>query len=218
MGKDATQLSGGQQQRAARELAIVFHPKLLLFDEPLSNLDLKLREKMRVELKRIQTEVGITSVYVTHDQAEALVMSKGKIEQTGGPHTIYARPRTRYVSNFIGIANLLEGKFLGRSGWPERDSEPAPRGCGPAPRGAPPRRARTSSKARSSTPSIRGISSIARSVLAPNKSESRWTTSSYSTRGRKCSSPSSPTTAFSSQSRLLCVWRICKSSCVENQG
>jgi iron(III) transport system ATP-binding protein len=123
MGKDATQLSGGQQQRAALARAIVFHPKLLLFDEPLSNLDLKLREKMRVELKRIQNEVGITSVYVTHDQAEALVMSddiivmsKGKIEQTGGPHAIYARPRTRYVSNFIGIANLIEGRIARTAG------------------------------------------------------------------------------------------------------
>ena len=90
--KSATQLSGGQQQRAALARALVFHPRLLLFDEPLSNLDLKLRERMRVELKRIQHEVGITSVYVTHDQAEALVlsdniivMSKGHIQQTGGP-------------------------------------------------------------------------------------------------------------------------------------
>ncbi|MED5580064.1 MAG: ABC transporter ATP-binding protein [Nitrospinota bacterium] len=118
VGKDATQLSGGQQQRAALARAIVCNPSLLLFDEPLSNLDLKLRERMRLELKRIQNEVGITSVYVTHDQAEALVMSddiivmsKGKIEQSGGPHSIYARPVNRYVSNFIGVANLLKGKI-----------------------------------------------------------------------------------------------------------
>jgi iron(III) transport system ATP-binding protein len=116
--KGATQLSGGQQQRAALARAIVSHPSLLLFDEPLSNLDLKLRERMRVELKRIQHEVGITSIYVTHDQAEALVisdeiivMSKGRIEQTGGPHDIYARPVNRYVSNFIGIANLINGRI-----------------------------------------------------------------------------------------------------------
>jgi iron(III) transport system ATP-binding protein len=116
-GKLATQLSGGQQQRAALARAIVFHPKLLLFDEPLSNLDLKLREQMRVELKRIQREVGITSVYVTHDQAEALmlsdavvVMSKGRIQQEGGPRDVYARPTNRYVSSFIGVANLLEGR------------------------------------------------------------------------------------------------------------
>jgi ABC-type Fe3+/spermidine/putrescine transport system ATPase subunit len=118
-GKLATQLSGGQQQRTALARAIVFHPRLLLFDEPLSNLDLKLREQMRVELKRIQHEVGITSIYVTHDQAEALVMSdeiivmsKGKIEQRGGPHDIYARPANAYVSNFIGVANLLKGRVV----------------------------------------------------------------------------------------------------------
>jgi ABC-type Fe3+/spermidine/putrescine transport system ATPase subunit len=122
-GKLATQLSGGQQQRAALARAIVSRPRLLLFDEPLSNLDLKLREQMRVELKRIQKEVGITSIYVTHDQAEALVMSdeitvmsKGRIEQKGGPHEIYARPTNAYVSNFIGVANLLEGRVLRAAG------------------------------------------------------------------------------------------------------
>ena len=115
--KMATQLSGGQQQRASLARAIVSKPLLLLFDEPLSNLDLKLREHMRVELKRIQHEVGITSVYVTHDQSEALVMSdeiivmsKGRIEQRGGPRDIYAHPTNRYVSNFIGVANLLDGR------------------------------------------------------------------------------------------------------------
>jgi iron(III) transport system ATP-binding protein len=115
--KLATQLSGGQQQRAALARAIVARPSLLLFDEPLSNLDLKLREQMRVELKRIQHEVGITSIYVTHDQAEALVMSddiivmsKGRIQQKGAPHEIYARPANAYVSGFIGVANLLKGR------------------------------------------------------------------------------------------------------------
>jgi iron(III) transport system ATP-binding protein len=115
--KLATQLSGGQQQRAALARAIVSRPRLLLFDEPLSNLDLKLREQMRVELKRIQNEIGITSIYVTHDQAEALVMSdeiivmsKGRIQQKGNPHEIYARPVNAYVSNFIGVANLLNGR------------------------------------------------------------------------------------------------------------
>jgi iron(III) transport system ATP-binding protein len=117
--KLATQLSGGQQQRAALARAIVFRPRLLLFDEPLSNLDLKLREQMRVELKRIQHEVGITSIYVTHDQSEALVMSdeiivmsKGRIEQRGTPHEIYARPANAYVSDFIGVANLLKGRVV----------------------------------------------------------------------------------------------------------
>src|SRR5215831_7203810 len=118
-GKLATQLSGGQQQRAALARAIVSRPRLLLFDEPLSNLDAKLREQMRIEMKRIQHEVGITSVYVTHDQAEALVMSdeiivmsKGHIEQRGGPHEIYTRPVNAYVSNFIGVANLLTGRVV----------------------------------------------------------------------------------------------------------
>jgi iron(III) transport system ATP-binding protein len=122
-GKLATQLSGGQQQRAALARAIVSQPRLLLFDEPLSNLDLKLREQMRLELKRIQHEVGITSVYVTHDQAEALVMSdeiivmsKGRIEQKGGPHDIYAKPVNAYVSNFIGVANLLRGRVVAANG------------------------------------------------------------------------------------------------------
>jgi iron(III) transport system ATP-binding protein len=117
--KLATQLSGGQQQRTALARAIVSRPRLLLFDEPLSNLDLKLREQMRVELKRIQHEVGITSIYVTHDQAEALVMSdeiivmsKGRIQQKGGPHEIYAKPANAYVSNFIGVANLLKGRVI----------------------------------------------------------------------------------------------------------
>ncbi len=115
--KMATQLSGGQQQRASLARAIVAQPRLLLFDEPLSNLDLKLREQMRVELKRIQNEVGITSIYVTHDQSEALVMSdeiivmsKGHIEQRGGPLEIYSRPVNEYVSNFIGVANLIKGR------------------------------------------------------------------------------------------------------------
>jgi iron(III) transport system ATP-binding protein len=118
--KLATQLSGGQQQRTALARAIVARPRLLLFDEPLSNLDLKLREQMRVELKRIQHEIGITSIYVTHDQAEALVMSdeiivmsKGRIEQKGDPHEIYARPVNAYVSNFIGVANLLKVRVVG---------------------------------------------------------------------------------------------------------
>jgi iron(III) transport system ATP-binding protein len=117
--RSATQLSGGQQQRTALARAIVSRPRLLLFDEPLSNLDLKLREQMRVELKRIQHEVGITSIHVTHDQAEALVMSdeiivmsKGRIEQKGRPHDIYTRPVNAYVSNFIGVANLLRGRII----------------------------------------------------------------------------------------------------------
>lgn len=114
--RPAPHLSGGQQQRVALARAIVFNPRLLLFDEPLSNLDAKLREEMRIELKRLQQTLGITSIYVTHDQAEALVlsdriitMSKGHIEQEGDPRTIYGRPANRFVSEFIGVANLLPG-------------------------------------------------------------------------------------------------------------
>src|SRR5262249_41077668 len=117
--KLATDLSGGQQQRAALARAIVSQPRLLLFDEPLSNLDLKLREQMRVELKRIQSELGITSIYVTHDQAEALVMSdeivvmrNGRIEQKGVPHEVYSRPANAFVSNFVGVANLVRGRVV----------------------------------------------------------------------------------------------------------
>jgi iron(III) transport system ATP-binding protein len=119
----ATKLSGGQRQRVALARAIVYSPRVVLFDEPLSNLDAKLREQMRIELVRLQHEVGITSIYVTHDQAEALVMSdrvvvmnEGLIQQIGDPETIYARPANAFVANFIGVANLLEGTFLSRSG------------------------------------------------------------------------------------------------------
>ena len=114
--RPAPNLSGGQQQRVALARAMVFNPRLLLFDEPLSNLDAKLREEMRVELKRLQQTIGITSIYVTHDQAEALVLSdriiamnRGKIEQSGNPRAIYSQPANRFVSDFIGVANLLSG-------------------------------------------------------------------------------------------------------------
>jgi iron(III) transport system ATP-binding protein len=119
----ATKLSGGQRQRVALARAIVYEPRVILFDEPLSNLDAKLREQMRIELVRLQQEVGITSIYVTHDQAEALVMSdrvvvmdQGVIQQVGDPQTIYARPANTFVANFIGVANLLEGVLTGRDG------------------------------------------------------------------------------------------------------
>jgi ABC-type Fe3+/spermidine/putrescine transport system ATPase subunit len=119
----ATMLSGGQRQRVALARAIVYRPAVVLFDEPLSNLDAKLREQMRVELVRLQKEVGITSVYVTHDQSEALVMSdrvvvmnNGAIQQIADPRTVYARPANAFVANFIGVANLMQGILLGRSG------------------------------------------------------------------------------------------------------
>ncbi len=115
----ATQLSGGQQQRLALARAFTREPKLLLLDEPLSNLDAQLREQMRVELKRLQQQTGVTAVYVTHDQAEALAMSdrvavmhEGRIVQVGTPKEIYGRPQTEFVANFIGRTNLIKGATL----------------------------------------------------------------------------------------------------------
>ena len=109
------QLSGGQRQRVALARAIVNRPRVLLLDEPLGALDLKLRQEMQVELKRIQGEVGITFVYVTHDQEEALTMSDrlavfddGKIVQVGAPAEVYERPATEFVAGFVGVSNLLE--------------------------------------------------------------------------------------------------------------
>jgi iron(III) transport system ATP-binding protein len=115
----ATRLSGGQQQRVALARALIYNPRLLLFDEPLSNLDAKLREQLRIEIVRLQREVGITSVYVTHDQAEAMVisdqiivMNRGRIEQQGDARAIYTRPANRFVAEFIGLANLLPGRVV----------------------------------------------------------------------------------------------------------
>lgn len=111
-----SQLSGGQQQRVALARALAPEPALLLLDEPLSNLDAKLRERMRRDLRLIQQEVGITTVLVTHDQAEAIelsdrifVMSKGTVEQVGDPESLYRRPANRFVANFVGTANILAG-------------------------------------------------------------------------------------------------------------
>ncbi|MEU7906954.1 ABC transporter ATP-binding protein [Actinoplanes sp. NPDC049118] len=112
------EMSGGQQQRVALARALVNRPRALLLDEPLGALDLKLRQQMQVELKRIQREVGITFVYVTHDQGEALTMSDriavmdaGRIDQLGSPREIYERPATRFVAGFIGTSNLLDGSI-----------------------------------------------------------------------------------------------------------
>jgi putative spermidine/putrescine transport system ATP-binding protein len=122
-----SQLSGGQRQRVALARALVNRPRVLLLDEPLGALDLKLREEMQIELKAIQQEVGITFIYVTHDQEEALTMSdrlavfnKGRIEQIGSPADVYERPATRFVAGFVGTSNLLTGNvaatILGRPG------------------------------------------------------------------------------------------------------
>jgi iron(III) transport system ATP-binding protein len=114
------ELSGGQQQRVALARAIVIQPQVLLLDEPLSNLDANLREEMRFEIRRLHDEFKITTVYVTHDQAEAMVtsdriavMNQGRIEQVADPHTLYNRPKTRFVAGFIGRTNFIEGTCAG---------------------------------------------------------------------------------------------------------
>ena len=117
------QLSGGQQQRVALARALVLEPGVLLFDEPLSNLDAKLRVTMRTEIRKIQQKVGITAIYVTHDQSEAMsisdkiiIMSKGKVEQIGMPREIYYHPNSKFVADFIGEANFLDAQVLSENG------------------------------------------------------------------------------------------------------
>ncbi|MEV4441442.1 ABC transporter ATP-binding protein [Streptomyces sp. NPDC049577] len=117
------QLSGGQQQRVAVARALINHPQVLLLDEPLGALDLKLRRQMQLELKRIQTEVGITFIHVTHDQEEAMtmadtvaVMNAGRVEQSGAPADLYETPRSTFVANFLGTSNLITADVLDASG------------------------------------------------------------------------------------------------------
>ncbi|MDQ1480395.1 MAG: spermidine/putrescine transport system ATP-binding protein [Actinomycetota bacterium] len=138
-----SQLSGGQQQRVALARALVNEPAVLLLDEPLGALDLKLRKQMQLELMRIQREVGVTFIYVTHDQEEALVMSdriavmsQGKVEQIGFPEDIYERPATRFVAGFIGTSNIVEAEVIGRVGeFLEVASAPGDRLLVPTPDG-----------------------------------------------------------------------------------
>src|SRR5574337_656700 len=117
--RPAPKLSGGQQQRVAFARALVNQPKVMLLDEPLSNLDAKLREQMRFEIKALQRRVNITTIYVTHDQAEALaisdqiaVMHGGKLIEIGTPHQLYSRPKRKCTATFLGLTNLIEGKVV----------------------------------------------------------------------------------------------------------
>jgi putative spermidine/putrescine transport system ATP-binding protein len=117
-GRKPSQLSGGQRQRVALARALILHPRVLLLDEPLGALDLKLRQQMQIELKSIQQQVGITFIYVTHDQEEALTMSdriavfnQGRIEQVGSPAEIYEHPATEFVAGFVGVSNLVRGEM-----------------------------------------------------------------------------------------------------------
>ncbi len=140
-GRRPGQLSGGQRQRVALARALVNRPQVLLLDEPLGALDLKLRQGMQIELKRIQREVGITFIYVTHDQDEALTMSdrlavfnRGRIEQVGPPAEVYEHPRTEFVAGFVGVSNLLERDGHAISVRPEKirllgEGEDAPPGA-----------------------------------------------------------------------------------------
>ncbi len=125
--RPSPKLSGGQQQRVAFARALVNQPKVMLLDEPLSNLDAKLREQMRFEIKALQRQVNITTIYVTHDQAEALaisdqiaVMHAGKLIEVGTPHQLYSRPKRKFTATFLGLTNLIEGKIVELGG----DSKP----------------------------------------------------------------------------------------------
>lgn len=127
--RPAPKLSGGQQQRVAFARALVSEPKVLLLDEPLSNLDAKLRVQMRLEIKELQRRIGITTIFVTHDQAEALaisdqiaVMHAGKLIEVGSPHELYSRPKRRFTATFLGLTNLIEGRVAesGKNSQPGR--------------------------------------------------------------------------------------------------
>ena len=156
-GRYPGQLSGGEQQRVALARALVTRPAVLLLDEPLGALDKKLRDHMKIELKRLQREVGITTIYVTHDQEEALTMSdriavmhRGRVEQVATPRGLYETPATAFVASFIGNINLLSGRAAG-SNTVDCGSATA-RGQRRRPRRAPPSRWRCARSGSGSTP------------------------------------------------------------------
>ncbi|GAB1428378.1 hypothetical protein MASR2M17_18080 [Aminivibrio sp.] len=140
LSRQPSQLSGGQQQRVALARAIIMEPSVLLFDEPLSNLDAKLREQMRIDIRKLQQRLEITSIYVTHDQIEAMsisdrvvVMHQGRIEQTGPPRELYARPVNRFVASFIGKAAFLPSEKRSDESWTLLGNPGLRRRGGPSP-------------------------------------------------------------------------------------
>ena len=196
-----SQLSGGQQQRVALARALVNEPAVLLLDEPLGALDLKLRKQMQLELMRIQREVGVTFVYVTHDQEEALVMSdrlavmsQGKVEQIGFPEDIYERPATRFVAGFIGTSNIIEAAVTGRVGdFLQVEAAPGDRLLVAPPDRPLDQPGRRRSRSRSGP---RSCASSPRASPSPRSSaRSRARSSTSSTKACRPSSSSGPTRA-----------------------
>ena len=213
------QLSGGQQQRVALARALVNHPRALLLDEPLGALDLRLRKQLQIELKRIQQEVGITFVHVTHDQEEAMtmadeiaVMNEGRIEQAGDATTLYERPRTAFVAKFLGVSNLIDGRATrrrrlrdprrGHAPRPGRRSSRRPNGDA-APGGRAARRRSRSAAAALRRPGRRQLASAARSRSPPSSASSiqylvrtpggeELTVVEQNTGGRASAAPSAP--------------------------
>ena len=193
------QISGGQAQRVALARALINRPAVLLLDEPLGALDLKLRKQMQVELKRIQQEVGITFIYVTHDQEEAMtmsdriaVMNKGRYEQLGDPESLYERPETRFVAGFLGVSNLLPGRATGTRR--RLRGLPARRRHG----GARPGRAR-----RRPRPASRSASARRRSGCSSRPRTSRAATNrAAARRATRRTSASAPSTSSTSRRRI----------------
>ncbi len=181
-----TQLSGGQRQRVALARALVNRPKVLLLDEPLGALDLKLREEMQVELKRIQAEVGITFIYVTHDQDEALAMSDrlavfsdGRLEQVGPPAEVYERPASAFVAGFVGTSNVIDGDLARRLRGSDRGLHRAAREDPPA---SCPTRRPTPPTARSGPPGPCAPRSTSASAPATRSTSTAAASSSSSSR------------------------------------
>ena len=194
-----TQISGGQAQRVALARALINKPAVLLLDEPLGALDLKLRKQMQVELKRIQQEVGITFIYVTHDQEEAMtmsdriaVMNKGRYEQLGDPESLYERPSTRFVAGFLGISNLLPGQGRGH-GRPLRDGQARRRHDRPSAerprRWAPTRSASASAPRRSAFARPRRRRRTGTTSCAASSATRPTSASAPSTRSRRAGAP-----------------------------